>query len=526
MVSEQKPARQDAVPRIDLSTVPQEEFTSLKKSLSRISNHLPPPHDGSPPQVRGHKRNASSESFHINIPRMPVAAEIALAALQYLPTPLLVLSSLKTIVLANEAMGRLLGLWDGVEERDESNESTTDALKGQTLSQIGVDMISDGVPVWVSWEKFLDNLVSGVTKGDQNEPVATSSHPKSGESTPVAEDLTPTATRDHHLRGRSPNREETTIHDTVVDVVVTSQNSLLAQRGHAQRSHAAKSPGAQVSCRMIISIWNMEGQRFFTMSFTSPGAHHHHHHHHATPHAHHTVPRAKSSQSTRSGTSAQSHTPTSSTSSSAVQSPSPSESSVSTPSSFLPGGAPAKCSPPVAFTDYQKVTRMKDAMLRATEIPVVAMWKDESVVFPNAAARRLLSVNADATTDESYDFMSRFKPWSADFSRQLEDNDNPIISLCRTEKPFTRWQIGLINDKTGARSNFDVSGHPVFDEKNGEFFAGLIAFKDVTEYTEKIALQTAENEEQFSLICDMMPQMLWTTRADGYRELKHLACDY
>ena len=131
----------------------------------------------------------------------------------------------------------------------------------------------------------------------------------------------------------------------------------------------------------------------------------------------------------------------------------------------------------------------------------MAMWKDESVVFPNAAARRLLAVNADATTDESYDFMSRFKPWSADFSRQLEDNDNPIISLCRTEKPFSRWQIGLIKDKTGARSNFDVSGHPVFDEKNGEFFAGLIAFKDVTEYTEKIALQTTENEEQFSLIC-------------------------
>ena len=145
------------------------------------------------------------------------------------------------------------------------------------------------------------------------------------------------------------------------------------------------------------------------------------------------------------------------------------------------------------------------------------MWKDESVVFPNAAARRLLAVNADATTDERYDFMSRFKTWSADFSRQLQDNDNPIIFLCRTEKSFSRWQIGLINDKTGARSNFDVSGHPVFDEKTGEFFAGLIAFKDVTEYTEKIALQTAENEEQFSLICNSMPQMLWTTRADGFR---------
>lgn len=116
MVFEQKAARQDAVPRIDLSTIPEEEFTSLKKSLSRLSNHHPLPHDGSPPRAKGHRRNHSSESFHIDIPRMPVAAEIALAALQYLPTPLLVLSSLKTIVPANEAMDRLLGLWDGVND--------------------------------------------------------------------------------------------------------------------------------------------------------------------------------------------------------------------------------------------------------------------------------------------------------------------------------------------------------------------------------------------------------------------------
>ena len=440
---------------------------------------------------------------------MPPTAEVALAALQYLPTPLLVLSSLKTIVLANEAMGRLLGIAN-VEEQDGDNEAATDVLRGQTLSQIGVDMISEGAPVWVSWEKFLDTLVSSLTKDENGETTPGASGLKSGELTPVAapETLTPSVSRERK-RGRSPGGGKTTIHDTVVDVIVTSQNSLLAQRGQTRRSHTPKSPGAQVSCRMIISVWNIENQRFFTMSFTSPAAQHHASHSHV-------VPRAKSSQSTKSSRSAHSHTPSSSTSSSAVQSPSPSEGSASTPNSFLPSGAPAKCTPPVAFNEFQKITRMKDVMLRATEIPLLAMWRDESVVFPNPAARRLLAVSADATSEESYDFMSRFKPWSADFSRELEDSDNPIISLCRTQKPFTRWQIGLINGKTGIRSNFDVSGHPVFDEKNGEFFAGLISFKDVTEYTERIATQNAENEEQFSLICDMMPQMLWTTNPDGY----------
>jgi len=161
---------------------------------------------------------------------------------------------------------------------------------------------------------------------------------------------------------------------------------------------------------------------------------------------------------------------------------------------------------------------MKEAMLNAVHIPLLAMWKDESVVFPNLAARRLLAVSTDPTSDDSYDFMSRFKPWSADFSHQLVEVENPIIALCRTQNSFQRWHIGLINEKTGKRSNFDVSGHPVFDDKTGEFFAGLIAFKDVTEYTEKLATQSAENEEQFRLICDVMPQMIWTTRPDGYHD--------
>jgi PAS domain S-box-containing protein len=185
---------------------------------------------------------------------------------------------------------------------------------------------------------------------------------------------------------------------------------------------------------------------------------------------------------------------------------------------FHPNGLPPQCNAPSTFTDFQKLTKMKNAMLNATEIPLLSMWKDESVVFPNLAARRLLQVDADPTSDDSYDFKSRFNPWSADFSRQLGEGDNPIIALCRTQKPFTRWQIGMKNEKTGKKLNFDVSGHPVFDEKTNEFLAGMIAFKDVTEYTEQIASKSAENEEQFRLICNTMPQMCWTTSPDGYHD--------
>lgn len=136
------------------------DYTSLKRSLSRIHKptHLTNPlsisSDSPNNDSKLRKGNHAANQMHLNIPQAPLAAETALAALQHLPTPLIVLSSLKTIVLANEAMGRLLGLRDNQhslneDEHDEqTDDSITDILSGQTLSQIGIDMISDGIPIW------------------------------------------------------------------------------------------------------------------------------------------------------------------------------------------------------------------------------------------------------------------------------------------------------------------------------------------------------------------------------------------
>ena len=432
-----------------------------------------------------------------------MAAEVALAALQYLPTPLIVLNSLKTIVLANEAMGRLLGLHD--------TDTVGDELKGQSLSQIGIDMISDGVPVWVSWDKFLDNLAAG-DMADESITPGPGGKSEDGEITPTGGlDVRKGALQD---RGRSPMRERAPIQDTVVEVVISaSRISHSSPNGLSHRQHNPKSPSMQATCRMIITIWHLNNQRFFTLSFTASGPHHAKNKHH---HTSRVSPRGTSTASGKSTHSGLSHgtSPTSNASSVVT---SPVETSHNT-SSFLPNGAPAKCANTNTFTEFQKITRMKDAMLNAMHIPIIAMWRDESVVFPNSAARRLLAVTADPTNDEGYDFMSRFSPWTADFSRELLEDENPIIKLCRTQQPFAAWQIGLINTATGKKSTFDVSGYPVFDDKTNEFCAGLVAFKDVTEYTEKIASQVEENELQFQLICDTMPQMLWTTRPDGFHD--------
>lgn len=104
------------------------------------------------------RSNRESPSLFVDIPTQPTMAITALTALQYLPTPLLVLSSLKTVILANEAMGRLLGLDAGPEL--DSGDGNGDGLEnhaaavlyGKSLSQIGIDLLQDDRPVWVSWE--------------------------------------------------------------------------------------------------------------------------------------------------------------------------------------------------------------------------------------------------------------------------------------------------------------------------------------------------------------------------------------
>ena len=104
------------------------------------------------------RSNKKDLSLALEIPVVPGAAEAALTALKYLPTPLLVLSSHKMVMLANEAMARLLGLDSMDEEGNEPDSEdldptqSLDLLRGQTLSQIGIDMVEDGQAIWVSWE--------------------------------------------------------------------------------------------------------------------------------------------------------------------------------------------------------------------------------------------------------------------------------------------------------------------------------------------------------------------------------------
>jgi hypothetical protein len=116
-----------------------QDYTSLKRSLSGASKSHADHADHV--KMKGSKFPKPSQHLKVNMPH-PKVTEIAFAALENLPTPLIVLSSLKTILLANEAMGRLLGLHRG--GASSQHITVTDVLKGQTLSQIGIEMLQDG----------------------------------------------------------------------------------------------------------------------------------------------------------------------------------------------------------------------------------------------------------------------------------------------------------------------------------------------------------------------------------------------
>ena len=149
-------------------------FPTLKKSLSAVSsrrnrsqtsNHArgisrdPGEDSDANEEARDTTRHGRKDlSLFLDIPTLPKASEAALTALKYLPFPVMVLSSHKMVLLANEAMGRLLGLssmdQDGNESDNEDSEraQSLDLLRGQTLSQIGIDVFEDGQAVCVSWE--------------------------------------------------------------------------------------------------------------------------------------------------------------------------------------------------------------------------------------------------------------------------------------------------------------------------------------------------------------------------------------
>lgn len=466
----------------------------------------------------------------IQMPPSQTAMDMAFTALQYLPMPLLVLSSDKTIVLANEALGRLFGInstltapsdtssidTHGLTRVDSGPLSATDILYGVSLGSLGIDLLQNGTPIWVTWDEFLESLLSDALA--ERDTPANLEVPE-GESTPKVSAVD-TETAANARRPSTPGfsdraaLDRATIHEVVVDVAFSSHRDPRTgmpsapvdnKRRSATTPHTTQS--VHIEASLIISIWFLDGQQHYTLTFTA---------------AHNVKPSQKSSQRsvTKMHRNYMSGMGSGSSSSSGGRrthhsSHSSSPSSGSVP--WLPNAPASNHGGSSGSTLLSKSVRMKDAILHAINMPVYAMWKDESFGVPNKAALKLLGgSSSDGTDTDQREFLSQFKLYTADYSQPLPLEQYPIMVLMRTQKRFTNMRLGMMNLNTGEQLVFDVDGEEIRDSTTGEFLAGLVIFKDVTVYTNAIQAQKALTEKQFEDVTNMIPVMVFTSAPDGF----------
>ena len=455
--------------------------------------------------------------LHLDIPRTPSEAELAMSAMQYLPYPLMVLNGLKTLVMANEAMGRLLALEDDASDVASDYEtSAVDRLRGQTLSQIGIDMLQDGRPVWVSWESFLDTVSDEM--GLHLEGCGTeqsSSYFSKGDVTPTAGKAAPDSSKQPMSKPM--------VHDAVVEVIITHE--AISQDVFGRGKIALPEP-KHTFAKMIITIWEFDDERFYTLTFTDTDS--------SRPSPPNSKwksrqvnrPLAKYHSLSSNGLGSRSTLSTGSSGQSSNQGGSNNSSAITSPmheplssSPFPPLGPPSRSAISSTPSSLQKIITMKDALLDTTEVPIIAMWKDKSLTIPNSAARRLFQPSADlSNAGDGSDLVSTWHVWDETFTTRLDPSDYPLSVLIKTQTPFTSRKIGILDPETDRKIVYDCLGEAVQDEQTGEFLAGIVTFRDITAMTEQINEIRDKDEQRFQLICDSMPQMIWTTTPDGLHD--------
>ncbi|KAI1384329.1 uncharacterized protein F4822DRAFT_66959 [Hypoxylon trugodes] len=448
------------------------------------------------------RRSASVSPLRLTMPYIS-PGQLAFSAMQFLPVPLLVLNNLKTVVLANEAMGKLLGMVGDSPQPTEDPAVLGESLRGQTLSQIGIDMVQDGRPVWVSWESFFDELVLEMgAKQAGDTSTSHANHVDGGVASTADEDQT-TPEPPGGILGKP-------VTDSAVDVVVLPKNFNIAEVPKSKRSEY------QTYAKMIITIWEIENcQTYFTLTFTSTGTS-------PSPVPSRRVRVARPSTLEAADRKSIFNSNPSSLSSGHSSSStsfnySPNSITVSS-SQFPPTGPPSRLLSTSTPSFLQKMTVIKDALLDKTDMPIFSMWIDGSAPVMNRAARDLFVASTGGEYQDGFDLLSRWDIWNGDFTTKYTPSEFPIAVLIRERKPFSSWRIGMFDKKKNARITYDVLGELITDDHTGEVIAGIITCRDVTHLAQEITDIKIADEERFKLICDTMPQMVWTTKPDGVHD--------
>lgn len=473
--------------------------------LAFAPDDLPKGLDASSMSSMPNTPTSNRSSLSISIPQAPSVAHTALSAMQYLPVPVLVLSPLKTVVLANDALGRLLfadsndPVTPGASSCLPAEKTTTDVLLGQTLSQLGVDMMHNGTPVWINWEEYLDTI--GVHAPPRSEMAAEAAD---GETTPRMNPVDPEPERQ---LGSPVPVDRALVHDIAVDVIVSTERCSL---GRAKALRSSSSPHAFAS--MIISVWYAEDMKYYTLTFVAS------HHAPAEPPVP-SKPTTRSVPKPRKGFSANTPSSASSTSSGhRSHSGSSPASTVSSPSAYIPSFPPAapasRGNLSSAPSIFQRATKLRDALLNSMTLPCYAVWKDQSVGIPNDALLKLADGENQGANGFGGEFLRIFEVWYEDFSGRMPVEEYPIVRFLNTQQRNS-GRFGLKDPRTGEPKVYDANVEPVMDDITGEFLGGVVILKDVTQYMDQISVQKQLTQNQFEFISNRIPPMVWTTQPDG-----------
>ncbi|KAI1105621.1 hypothetical protein F4804DRAFT_341087 [Jackrogersella minutella] len=447
------------------------------------------------------KRSASASPLRLAMPFIS-PGQLAFSAMQFLPVPLLVLNNLKTVVLANEAMGKMLGIVGDSPQPTDDPAVLSESLRGQTLSQIGIDMVQDGKPIWISWESFLDELILEMGLKQATDASMSNVDSVGCEAAPPVDGANTES---------SSNIVGKTAKDSAVDVVILPKNFDLTGVPKSKRSEY------QTYAKMIISIWEIENhQTYFTLTFTSAGS------------SSSSSVSSKRIRVARPSTleaaerrSIFNSNPPSLSSGRSSSSPSFGDSPCSVTVSagtFPPMGPPSRLPQSSTPSYLQKLTIIKDALLDKTETPIFSMWVDGSAPVMNRAARDLFICTTVGNYQDGYDLLPSWEIWNGDFSKKYHPSEFPIAVLIRERKPFSSWRIGMYDKKRDRRIVYDALGELITDDDTGEVIAGIITCRNVTGMAQEITDIKIADEERFKLICDTMPQMVWTTTPDGVHD--------
>lgn len=398
------------------------------------------------------------------MPRLS-SMDLQLAVLQQLPSPILVLSSLRTAVYANHAAQRLLCIPDSIQQP---------RIRGRCLDELGIKLMYNRV-----WDVILDTLLADYNRAIENGPV-------------------------------SPGLEnETLVHE--MDIKVLSPEN---EFGHK-------------SSKAFISILTVETGNHFILSFEDsasvekapaqasylPGGR--------------PPPTPASSMERVPQTTEASDFPDENYPSRDTFIPNgmpPMSPPVSEYSEYSedPKILSSFDIPPDTTAETSKmISKLKTSIFDSCDVAGFILSEDEQFYLTNKKLRQQLGdVMGGARGCGGSSLRGRLEVWDEYFTRKLQPAEYPGVRLVRAPRTtFQNYRCGFVHAITGEKVVMNVSGEFLYDDTTGEFVGGICWCRELQDYSDFVRDQQERDLLSHKTICNSMPHMVFTTRTDG-------ACDW